>query len=365
MHNERIKLLILVPTLECGGLERNVSFICDHINTKEFEVTLAVINNSNPFYRITNTDIRVIDLGCRNVRSSIFRILKLAKETQPAIILSTANHLNLLISMFRSFFPRKAKIIARESSIVSINSKRAKLPAFYDILLKAFYRRIHFIVCQSAYMQEDLVKHYGIDIKKTRIIKNAIRPALIPMNTTRNMDDKKKFITVARLSEEKGLERLIRSVSRLQIPFQYTIIGEGERRNELQQLIDTLGLGNKVFLFGSSNNPFLVVPDADLFLMGSYYEGFPNVMLEANLAGIPAIAFDAPGGIPEVVAIGINGFLVENDNEVSFADTIKSALHHYFDRNLIRKNALELYGPEKIISEWEQLFKKMIFATSY
>ncbi len=55
----------------------------------------------------------------------------------------------------------------------------------------------------------------------------------------------------------------------------------------------------------------------------------------------------------------------ENDNEVGFADTITSALHHHFDRNTIRKNALELYGPEKIISEWEQLFKKMIFATSY
>src|SRR5437868_14534393 len=119
------KILIVVPSLECGGLERNVAFICNHIDTDKFEVTLAVINNSNRFYKISNPAIVIVDLQCGNVRSSLLKITRLAKKVQPSIILTTANHLNLLIAMFRPLFSRKLKIVARESSIISINSKRA------------------------------------------------------------------------------------------------------------------------------------------------------------------------------------------------------------------------------------------------
>ena len=116
------KILIIVPTLECGGLERNVSIICNNIDTNKYDVTLAVLNNEKPFFTIFNPAVKLIDLQIKNVRKSLFSIVKLSKKINPDIILTTANHLNLYLSMFKWMFPKMTKLVARESSIVSINT---------------------------------------------------------------------------------------------------------------------------------------------------------------------------------------------------------------------------------------------------
>ena len=69
------------------------------------------------------------------------------KQYQPDIIFSTANHLNLYFAIFRNWFPGQVKFLARESSIVSINSQRAPLPALYNRLVKKYYRRFDLVVC--------------------------------------------------------------------------------------------------------------------------------------------------------------------------------------------------------------------------
>lgn len=359
---KKVNVFIAVPSLECGGLERNVAMICNHINTDLFDVSLVVINNRSPFYPITNPHIKITDLQCKNVRSSILRLVKLARATQPDIILSTANHLNLLFALFKRLFPEKTRVIVRESSIVSINSKRAKLAGLYDMLLRIFYRKVDLIVCQSEYMAKDLIQHYHIKKQQTVIINNAVE---MPLATA--IPDHAKavtvpqFITVARLSEEKGLDRIIRALALLNIPFHYTIIGEGPARKQLQQLIQSLSLQDQVFLPGSSNQPYALVQQPALFLMGSHYEGFPNVLLEANALGIPVVVYNAPGGIAEVVTHLMNGLLVEDGNEKAFAEAVVTALQTEFDREAIKKATIDKYDPVKIMEQWQQLLTKTAF----
>ena len=67
--NKKIKLLILTPTLECGGAEKYVSLLCNNINNLQFDVTLAVINNANPFYTINNRSIKIIILKFKTWQS--------------------------------------------------------------------------------------------------------------------------------------------------------------------------------------------------------------------------------------------------------------------------------------------------------
>ncbi|MEO6488847.1 MAG: glycosyltransferase [Ferruginibacter sp.] len=346
----------MVPTLECGGLERNVSIICNNIDTTKFEVTLAVLNNHKQFFKITNEDVTVIDLHILHVRSSLFAIRKLAKEIKPAIILSCANHLNLLLAMFRGLFPKTVRMIARESSIVSINTKHSKFSVVYDRLLRIFYKRIDLVVCQSAFMQEDLLKHYDVPANKTIVIYNAVLPPKIS-TAEQEINNVVKFITVARLSQEKGIDRLIKAVALLKFPYQFHIIGEGSMRKKLQQLIDDLDLQQHVFLHGSNKDPFAVVQYPDLFLMGSYYEGFPNALLEATAAGIPAVAYNAPGGIAEVLKDQVNGWLVQDESIEDFSAAIERAMKFKFNREEIRKFTINRFDVKKIMAEWEKLFR--------
>lgn len=352
----KIKLLIFVPTLECGGVERNVSIICNNLDTSRYDVTLAVLNNANQFFRIKNPDIKLINLEIKNVRKSLFRILSISRKIRPDIILTTANHLNLLFGIFKWMFPARIKIIARESSIVSVNTQRTWHPAVYHWLLRVFYKQIDFIVCQSKYMQFDLVENYNIKIGKTSIIPNAAIKAelktgnYVPGRTV-------NLITVTRLSKDKGIDRLIRAVTRLNIPFRLTVIGEGYMREPLQKLINELSLDSCVFLVGRDGNPFSLVPNPDLFLMVSYYEGFPNAMLEALTAGIPVVAFDAPGGIAELLENYENGILVKDNDEQKFADAIVEALNMNFNREKIREKILDKFNIENIMKQWYDLFE--------
>ena len=74
---QKKKLLIITPTLLGGGSERYVSIISNHIDTGIFDVTVCVLDNSDPFYNITNPGVKLVDLQCPNVRKSLFKLKRL------------------------------------------------------------------------------------------------------------------------------------------------------------------------------------------------------------------------------------------------------------------------------------------------
>lgn len=352
----KIKLLIFTPTLQCGGSEKFVSTLCNNIDTGRFAVSLVVLNNANPFYKINNDAIEVIDLQTARVRNALFTIKKLVNKTQPDIIFSTANHLNLFFAIFRRWFPGNIKFVARESSIVSINSQRATMPWLYNRLIKKYYKRFDFIICQSGYMQQDLIRNYDIPANKTSVVYNATEEKTInnPANEGNSSNKMYKFISVSRLSEEKGIGRLIHAAGLLSLPFTFYIIGEGDQKAKLQSLVNELQLQENIFLTGEKAEPFSGMEDADLFLMGSYYEGFPNALLEAQALGIPVIAFNAPGGIPEIISEK-NGILVDDNDILGFASAIQEGLSASFNRAAIIENIRKRFSVHVIVPQIEKL----------
>lgn len=360
-NTTKIKLLIITPSLQCGGSEKFVSLLCNHINTQLFSVCLVVVNNARPFYTITNPDVEIVDLEKNRVLFSLSSIKTIVKKFSPDIIFSTANHLNLYLAIFRNSFNKKIKFVAREASIVSINSRQAKIPLVYNRLIKKYYNRFDRIICQSVYMQQDLVNLYNIPADKTIVIHNATAEVLSKTVLPARQDGQRvyKLLTVARLSEEKGIERLIHAAGLLSDPFQYFIIGEGNKRKDSQRLIDELQLQDCIFLLGEKPDPFTGMEDADLFLFGSYYEGFPNVLLEAGAYGMPVIAFDVPGGIAEIITNEENGFLVEDNDLIAFAVAVKKALTADFNRDSIREQTKKRFSVNVVIEESEYLFLKL------
>jgi glycosyltransferase involved in cell wall biosynthesis len=244
---------------------------------------------------------------------------------------------------------------------VSINSQRAKLPPVYNRLIKKYFKRFDFIFCQSAYMMQDLISNYNIPANKTAIIHNPVQNAAVSKTAYSASANNKnyKFITVSRLSAEKGIERLIHAVGLLSFEFQYHIIGNGKRKAYLQNLVHELQMEDKIFFRNETKDPFSGMEDADLFLMGSYYEGFPNVLLEAGALGIPIIAFDVPGGISEIITAGENGLLVDDNDLIAFATAIRNAGSLAFNRNKIIENTIKRFSVNTIVAQFEQLFRQM------
>lgn len=344
--------------MQCGGTEKYVSILCNHINTDLFSVCLVLLNNSQSFYNLTNPKVEIVNLHQKRVLFSLFKFKRIVKQWKPDIVLSGANHLNLYLAFFKNSFQKSIKFVARESSIVSINSQRAKLPKIYNWLIKKYYHRFDFILCQSLYMQQDLINNYNISAHKTGVINNPVTES--KLETKEFPNDVVKLITVSRLSPEKGIDRLIRAVALLSINFQLHIVGDGEEKYAIQLLIEELLLNDKIVLHGEKVNPFNELEDADLFLMGSYYEGFPNTLLEANAYGIPAIAFNVPGGINEIIINGETGLLVNENTPEAFAITIEEALAIDFNRQNIAATTKRKFNPDIIIPLIEQVFIQIV-----
>jgi len=269
------------------------------------------------------------------------------------VIISTLTHLNIIMSLLKFTFLRSKIIIARESIILSINNKYQSHPRLFNILIKWFYPFFDGIICQSIDMKNDMVKNFGLNSSLITVINNPTKTtSFIP-----NSDKKSppiKFLTVARLVTQKGLDRIIRSLSLLHFDFIYNIVGEGDQYHNLIRLVSDLNLSQKVIFHGTKNSQ-AYYEKADFYLFGSHVEGFPNVLIEAASYGIPIIAFNCPGGVNEIINEMENGLVIDSESEDDFANAITKAISLNFSRELIQKNNRMRFNLPIIIPKYEQL----------
>ena len=116
-----------------------------------------------------------------------------------------------------------------------------------------------------------------------------------------------------------------------------------------------LKLNNKVTFTGKLSNPEMYYAQADLYLIGSYYEGFPNALLEAGLHGVPAVAYDVPGGIPEIMTAQ-SGILVEDGNIERYRAAIRKAVAASWDRKAIASDIKTRFDYETLMNRYYNLF---------
>ena len=94
---------------------------------------------------------------------------------------------------------------------------------------------------------------------------------------------------------------------------------------------------------------------ADLMVLSSEYEGFPNVLLEANVCGLPVIAFKCPGGTDEIIKESLNGYLVPCMDTDALVRQIQQFDKKQFSNESIRQYIKERYGLSVIMSQYEKV----------
>jgi glycosyltransferase involved in cell wall biosynthesis len=143
---------------------------------------------------------------------------------------------------------------------------------------------------------------------------------------------KKKPLIVAAgsLVPWKGFADLIVAMSQVveQVDSRLLILGEGPMRAELTELINARGLEETVRLTGNVDNPLSYFSHADVFVLCSYVEGLPNVLVEAMLCGCTPVATNCPTGPREVLQDGQHGYLVPMRDRAALAEAIVNAIRN-------------------------------------
>ena len=189
-----------------------------------------------------------------------------------------------------------------------------------------------------------------------------------------SVDRRFKIVSIARLVEKKGIEYGIRAVAKLlksKSNITYTVVGDGPLREDLENLINELNLGEHVKLVGWKHQEEVVdiLKDSDMMLAPSITskngdrEGIPVVLMEAMAMGLIIIS-TLHSGIPELVKDGITGFLAPEKDVDSLAQKIEYLIEHpevCIDMGKAgRKQVEENYNIDKLNYQLVEIYKKLL-----
>jgi len=356
-YSKKIKILFLLPTLSAGGAERVMSFVSQNINKNKFHPILLIAGyEKDTVYDVSN--VEVVYLNKSRILTALPSIIFFFKKFKPQIVVSSIAHVNTAMGKLSPFFPN-TKFIGREATVLSQrkNETKSRKRSIAYIISNGF-EKLDAIICQSKDMAEDMVTNYGVSRKKIKVINNPISN-LPPAKSNSLNGIPNHFITVGRLTEIKGHIRLLNILSKLNRPFNYTIVGDGNLKEDIFKKADELGIKENITHIPYTNDVNKYISENDLFLQGSFVEGFPNALLESCVVGTPVVAFNAPGGTKEIVETDINGFIVDTEEE--YLNILNRELH--FDSNSVRASVLKKFNQEIILNQYEDLFQNIIMGS--
>ena len=353
MNEKKIKICFVLPALNAGGAQRIMSFLSQNMSKDKFDCTLLVIAKAESTdFDVSHAKVHYFDKD---------RLLLVARplflyflKHKPDIVMGSIGHVNKLHALY-SFFLRKTTFIAREASINSIMAQynRSTHVTGFVWLFKNYRKFLNQIVCQSEQMATYMHEDHGIPKERIHIINNPLTveaKVKTPLN-----NDVKQLITVGRLSPEKGHERILNILSKLNTDWHYTIIGEGNQYEILMEQIKTLHFEDKVTYIKYTSHVSEYLSKSDVFIQGSYVEGFPNAVMESCAVGTPVVAFVAPGGTKEIIQNGINGFIANDEEE--YLNYLNEALYKkQWNPEIVSKSITDKFDKKIILSKYEDLF---------
>ncbi len=349
------RIVFLIHRLDAGGAQKIITYVANHY----YSIT------GNPTYIISFVDtqrfiqpiseIKTETLGFVE-ESGHLSFLKAVKKLRAILIKNQIQ----TVCAFMPFQVKAAILATIGLGIKVVGSERDNPYRLSKQQLKInelFYNRCDIVVFQTDIAREC----FGEKVRRKAVV--------IPnpyIKTTEEIDFAKKrnnhIIGVGRLRKIKGFDYLIRAFSKLhKIHSEYSlhIYGEGEEREELQQMIKHYGLEDSIILHGVVKDVFNVESDASIFVLPSRDEGIPNVMIEAMAEGIPVIAFDCmPGGPRMLLDGGKYGQLVPvGDMEGLFNSMIKYIEDKQYasDVSIAAYRSLKRFDDEIIAGKWVEV----------
>ena len=354
------KICFVIPSLGGGGAERVAFHLLNNLSLDKFDLSVIIVyKNKGDYLKGLRKEVKRIFLEKSKIRYSIPSLYRALKEENPDIVINFSFDLMMLMGVFIISFFKNTYFINRQINILSMQ----KFNFFKKILLKIAYKNFNKIITQSKDMTEDLLKNIDISKEKIVEINNPADIDKIEKLSNENIKiefdkESKNLLSVGRLAPQKGFDLIIQSIPLLNDKnIKLYILGDGEEKENLLTLIEKLNLKERVFLLGRKLNPYAYMKNADLFILSSRYEGFPNVLIEAGSCGLYSICNNCPGGVNEIILKDINGNIVDFNNKDLVAKTIEKNLILNKDKEKIKHSIKNRYSLDKIIKKYEDLLK--------
>ena len=352
-----MKICVVTPRYAIAGVPlaqlRFARVLADHGHDVDF--VIGRIDEEYPVPEVEN--VNVSKINSRNVRGMLFPLWKYFRRVKPEIVFTAEDHLNIIVLLAALASGSKAKISG--SSRVTPFDTYSYTPFTKRWFLKQCMRlvmsRANALTCVS----KDMVKQYKqvftspphVDVYNIVGDRYAEQKMNEHVSDLQYLEkDESLIVAAGRLAPWKGFSDLIKAMKEVtkSRKAKLVILGDGPLRSELQSLIDELALGDVVKLFGYVENPLKYFSRADVFVLSSYVEGLPNVLVEAMMCGCTPVSTDCPTGPREVLQDGKYGYLVPVKDPVAMAAGIINALDSPIPDDLLEE-AIKPFSEDAVI----------------
>ncbi len=365
-----IKILFFIETLSGGGAEKVLQNLVNNMDNEKFDITVQTVWKENPEkYLNKNIKYKYIYPCYSKLNNYKYRFSVLLKTIYPIHIkddydIEVAYLECGATKVISTSTNKKAKKIAwvhcdLSKKISNINEFKKKSVNWY--------KKFNKVACVSRDVERSFKSIYGNEFD-TEVIYNVIDDYNIREKSDINIDDYSfdekipTIVSVGRLSTQKRFDRLIEAHKILLdegFLNKLLIIGEGDERENIEQIIKATGVQKTVTLLGFKSNPYPYIKNADLLACSSDYEGFSSFIAEGLILG-KAIATTKCNGMEELLGSSQHG-IITDCNTKALSEGIKKLLADNNLKEEYEKKALERgkdFSIEASVKDTEDFFVK-------
>ena len=333
------RLALFMPSLAGGGAERVMLTLAKGFLDRGYGVDLVVVTAEGPLLKDVPTGVHLIELRSKRVLSSVFRLAQYLRRERPAALLATITNANAVAVVARWLSGQETRVVIRQAYHLT---RGLELESFSVIeamlerlLVRWCYPRADLIVAVSKGVAADLqtrsyLRGTAIQVAPNPVVTSELR-RLAEMDVDHpwfQTGAPPVILGVGRLTVAKRFDVLIRAFAQLRprTNARLVILGEGEQRQSLENLVQQLGVADAVSLPGFVSNPFPAMAKSKVFVLSSAFEGLPGVLIQALACGTAVVATDCDSGPHEILEGGRFGRLVPVGDVESLAEAIHAAL---------------------------------------
>ena len=364
-----MKVLFAIKALDNvnGGAERVLADISSGLENRDHDISIMSFDKpgGTSFYPLNNK-VKRIALGIGNTRRKATVIKTISRMIAIRRTVLSIKPDVLIAFMHSTFIPASIALIG--TGVPVIASEHIVPEHYKDKIWE--YILLHFsqfFVKRITVLSEAIKQTYTPFLRKKMIaIANPVHSAEVSTYSGHSTH-RKIILNVGRLTKQKDQETLVKAFAKLTPEYpewNLRIIGEGELRHELNEIIHDHNLENIISLPGTISDIESEYQKAHIFALPSRYESFGLATAEAMAHGLPTIGFSNCPGTNELIIHQENGLLVQgNENRVdSFTEGLKKLMDSSQLREKLGKSGLQTvkqYHPNIIIQKWENLINEI------